>query len=44
VSLLRQGDFFGEGSLLDSQNRRYTAARCVTPVDLIKISREEFEK
>jgi CRP-like cAMP-binding protein len=42
VSILRHGDFFGEGSLLEERNHRFTSARCATPVDLIKVSREDF--
>jgi len=44
VSLLRSGDFFGEGSLLDEQNFRFNMAKCATPVDAIKITREEFDR
>jgi CRP-like cAMP-binding protein len=44
VSILRHGDFFGEGSLLEQRNKRFTAAKCQTPVDVIKVSREEFER
>ena len=44
VSLLRSGDFFGEGSLLDDENHRFTMAKCATPVDVIKISRADFDR
>ena len=44
VHILRHGDFFGEGSLLDDNNKRFSAARCATPVDLIKIKRSDFIK
>ena len=44
VALLRRGDFFGEGSLLDSKQTRFTSARCATPVDVIEISREDFDR
>ena len=44
VSLLRHGDFFGEGSLMDEHSCRFTSAKAATPVDLIKIKREEFDR
>uniref|UniRef100_A0A7S2EJ89 Calmodulin n=1 Tax=Trieres chinensis TaxID=1514140 RepID=A0A7S2EJ89_TRICV len=44
VAILRHGDFFGEGSLMDEQNRRFTTAKCSTPVDVIKIKREDFDR
>eukprot|EP00546_Thalassionema_frauenfeldii_P002560 CAMPEP_0178938308 /NCGR_PEP_ID=MMETSP0786-20121207/26258_1 /TAXON_ID=186022 /ORGANISM="Thalassionema frauenfeldii, Strain CCMP 1798" /LENGTH=701 /DNA_ID=CAMNT_0020617011 /DNA_START=637 /DNA_END=2743 /DNA_ORIENTATION=- len=45
VSILRSGDFFGEGSLLsEDRNSRFTTARCATPVDVIEIKRSEFER
>lgn len=44
VSLLRRGDFFGEGSLLESEQKRFTSAKCATPVDVIEISREDFDR
>ena len=42
VAILRSGDFFGEGSLLDEKNKRFTMAKCATPVDVIQIQREDF--
>lgn len=42
--LLRHGDFFGEGSLLEKDSTRFSTAKCATPVDLIKIKRSDFEK
>jgi len=44
IHILRHGDFFGEGSLLEVDNRRFSTAKCATPVDFIKIKRSEFEK
>lgn len=44
VSVLRSGDFFGEGSLLGERQFRFTTARCMTPADLIKINKDEFER
>jgi serine/threonine protein kinase len=44
VSLLRSGDFFGEGSLMDKDNRRFTTAKCGTPVDVYEIKREDFDR
>lgn len=45
VHILRHGDFFGEGSLLEKENNtRFSTAKCATPVDLIKIKRSDFEK
>lgn len=45
IHILRHGDFFGEGSLLEGEdNRRFSTAKCATPVDFIKIKRSEFER
>ena len=44
VAILRGGDFFGEGSLLDKDRLRFTTAKCATPVDVIEIKREEFDR
>jgi serine/threonine protein kinase len=44
VSLLRSGDFFGEGSLLEKGSTRYTSAKCATPVDLYEIKRDDFDR
>jgi serine/threonine protein kinase len=44
VSILRAGEFFGEGSLLEKDNRRFAGARAVTPVDAIKITKEDFDR
>lgn len=44
VHILRHGDFFGEGSLLEENNKRFSSAKCATPVDVIKIKRSDFEK
>lgn len=44
VAILRSGDFFGEGSLLDTEKKRFTTAKCATPVDVIEIKREEFDR
>jgi serine/threonine protein kinase len=39
-----QGDFFGEGALLHPRKIRSGTIRCKTPVHVIEISREYFEK
>lgn len=44
VSILRSGDFFGEGSLLSNENSRFTTAKCATPVDVIEIKRADFDR
>ena len=44
IALLRSGDFFGEGCLLEASKRRSATAKCSTPVDVIEIKREEFER
>eukprot|EP00934_Nitzschia_sp_Nitz4_P007088 Nitzschia sp. Nitz4//scaffold23_size168460//94488//97284//NITZ4_002225-RA/size168460-snap-gene-0.162-mRNA-1//-1//CDS//3329543653//7078//frame0 len=44
VALLRSGDFFGEGSLLDEGRKRFTSAKCTTPVDVLEIKREDFDR
>jgi len=44
VHILRHGDFFGEGSMLEKKNHRFSTAKCTTPVDVIKIKRSDFER
>jgi CRP-like cAMP-binding protein len=44
VSILRSGDFFGEGSLLDEDACRFTSAKCSTPVDVLEIKRADFDR
>ena len=44
VSILRSGDFFGEGSLMEEEGKRFTTAKCATPVDVIKIKRADFDR
>lgn len=44
VSILRSGDFFGEGSLLQPGSKRFTSAKCSTPVDVIEIKRKDFDR
>ncbi|KAL7538961.1 hypothetical protein ACHAXR_008916 [Thalassiosira sp. AJA248-18] len=41
---LSQGQLFGEGALLDSKGRRSATIKCVTPVHLVRISKEYFTK
>jgi serine/threonine protein kinase len=38
------GDFFGEGALLHKSKMRSATVRCLTPVHVLEISREYFEK
>ena len=38
------GDFFGEGALLHPMKRRSATIKCKTPVHVIEIDREYFEK
>mmetsp|Transcript_3436 Transcript_3436/g.5370 ORF Transcript_3436/g.5370 Transcript_3436/m.5370 type:complete len:866 (+) Transcript_3436:173-2770(+) len=44
VGILRSGSFFGEGSLLDPSKTRSATVKCVTPVDVIEITRDDFDK
>lgn len=44
VAILRSGDFFGEGSLLTPECKRFTTAKCATPVDVIEIKRADFDR
>lgn len=44
VQVLRNGDFFGEGSLLEEINTRFSTAKCATPVDVIKIKKSDFQR
>lgn len=40
-----QGDFFGEGALVaHSDKKRSATVKCLTPVHVIEISRDDFEK
>jgi len=39
-----QGDFFGEGALLDGGNKRSATITCKSPVHAIRIHREYFKK
>jgi serine/threonine protein kinase len=41
---LKQGDFVGEGALLSQNRTRCATVTCVTPVHVIEITREYFEK
>ena len=43
-ALRSQGDFFGEGALLHHKKMRSGTIKCVTPVHVIEISREYFNK
>lgn len=43
VAILRHGDFFGEGSLLEDRNYRFTSVVCATPCDVIKVPRQDFD-
>ena len=40
----KQGDFFGEGALLDPKKIRSATVTCKTPVHVMEVSREYFEK
>jgi len=44
ISTLSQGDFFGEGCLLNTNKRRNASVVCKTPVECIVIPRSEFDK
>ena len=44
ISILRSGDFFGGGSLVEDESFRFTSAKCATPVDVIEIKREDFDR
>mmetsp|Transcript_8727 Transcript_8727/g.14336 ORF Transcript_8727/g.14336 Transcript_8727/m.14336 type:complete len:654 (-) Transcript_8727:635-2596(-) len=44
LSILRHGDRFGEGALIEDRHERIASARCSTPVDVIRIDREDFNK
>jgi serine/threonine protein kinase len=41
---IEQGDFFGEGALLNERANRNATVRCITPVHAIEISKEYFDK
>lgn len=43
-TVTEQGDFFGEGALLNKRARRNATIKCLTPVHAIEISKEYFEK
>ena len=44
IAILRAGDFFGEGCLLQPDGLRSASARCATPVDVMEIKREDFNR
>lgn len=41
---LQQGDFVGEGALLSPNKTRSATVKCVTPVHVIEVNREYFDK
>lgn len=43
-AITEQGDFFGEGALLNKQGRRNATIKSITPLHAIEINREYFEK
>ncbi|KAG7361395.1 serine/threonine protein kinase [Nitzschia inconspicua] len=43
-TVTEQGDFFGEGALLNKTGRRNATIKCLTPVHAIEISKDYFEK
>ena len=43
VAILRSGDLFGEGSLLDDTRKRFLSAKCTTPVAVLEIERHDFD-
>ena len=44
LGTLGQGDFFGEGSMLDPTKHRSATVTSVTPVEVIEIPREDYER
>eukprot|EP00934_Nitzschia_sp_Nitz4_P006567 Nitzschia sp. Nitz4//scaffold99_size76975//9463//11760//NITZ4_005565-RA/size76975-processed-gene-0.43-mRNA-1//-1//CDS//3329560817//6557//frame0 len=43
-AIRERGDFFGEGALLHSDGIRSATVKCLTPVHVLEISRQHFEK
>ena len=44
LGTLGQGDFFGEGSMLDPTKTRSASVTTVTPVEVIEIPKEDYER
>ena len=44
LGTLGQGDFFGEGSMLNPNTMRSASATCLTPVELMEIKRGDYER
>jgi hypothetical protein len=44
MAILRSGDFFSEGCLLEEDKKQFTTAKYTTPVDVIQIKREDFNR
>lgn len=43
-AIIEQGDFFGEGVLLNKHGKRSATVKCITPLHGIEIGRNYFEK
>jgi CRP-like cAMP-binding protein len=43
LNTLHAGETFGENSLLEGNARRSVSVRCSTPVEVLKLSKEDFE-
>ena len=44
IELNNNKRYEGEGSLLSDNQKRFTTAKCATPVDVIEIDREDFDR
>ena len=42
LNVLRAGEYFGENSLLEGSRTRSVSMRCATPVEILKLSKEDF--
>ena len=43
LNTLGAGEYFGENSLLEGNRNRSVSMRCASPVEVLKLSREDFE-
>lgn len=44
LNTLRAGEYFGENSLLEGNRTRSVSMRCATPVEILKLSKEDFDE
>jgi len=43
INVLKAGEYFGENALLAGRDKRASSMRCATPVEILKLSKDDFE-